>query len=46
MSTHLWKNSRRSFKLATYEPRGFNDGYDLAIQSSGTFPLNKDFEAA
>lgn len=45
-SIHFWKNANLAFKSATYDPKGFNEGYDLPIQSYGTLPLNNDFEAA
>lgn len=45
-SIHCWKKFSLVFKSATYDPRGFKEGYDLLIHSSGTFPLNKDLEAA
>lgn len=45
-SIHFWKNANLAFKSATYDPNGFNEGYDLLIHNYGTFPLNNDFEAA
>ena len=45
-SIHFWKNESLALRSPIYEPKGFNEGYDLPIHNSGTLPLNRAFEAA